>query len=84
VSKSRRIGWLVYVACVRDGRGAERVLVVNHERKRQLGIPRCRWENNIKIGLQKVGFGGTDWIYLAQDRGRWRAILKVVKILRDP
>jgi hypothetical protein len=69
---------------VRDGRGAERVLMGNHEGKRPLEITRCRWEDNIKIGLQKVGFGGTDWIYLAQDRGRWWAILKVVKILRDP
>jgi hypothetical protein len=42
------------------------------------------YENNIKMHLQKVGFRDMDSVYLAQDRGRWRAVLKVLKILRDP
>jgi len=44
--------------------------------KRPLGKPRRRWEDNIKIDLQKVGCGGVDWIELAQDRDRWRALVK--------
>jgi hypothetical protein len=49
-----------------------------------LGRPRYRWEDNIKIDLQEVGCGGTDWIDLAQDRDRWRAIVNVVMNLRVP
>jgi len=47
------------------------VFVGKPEGKRPLGRPRRRWEGNIKIDLQEVGCGGTDWIELAQDRGRW-------------
>jgi hypothetical protein len=45
------------------------------EGKRQLEIPRGTWEDNIKIDLQEVGCGGMDWIELAQDRERWRALV---------
>jgi hypothetical protein len=49
------------------------------EGKRSLGRPRCRWEINIKINLQEEEWGGDmDWIDLAQDRGRWRALVSVV------
>jgi hypothetical protein len=51
---------------------------------RPLGRPRLRWEDNIKINLQEVGCGGMDWIELAQDRGRWQAIVNGVMILRVP
>ena len=44
------------------------------EGKRPLGRPRCRWEDNIKMGLQEVGCGCMDWNELAQDRDRWRAL----------
>ena len=50
--------------------------------KRPLGQPRSRWEDNIKMGLQEVGFVGTDWIELAQDRGTWRALVNVVMDIR--
>jgi hypothetical protein len=53
-----------------EGRGVYRVLVGKPEGKGQLGRPRRRWENNIKIDLQEVRFGGMDWIELAQDRDR--------------
>jgi hypothetical protein len=43
--------------------------------KYPLGRPRCRWEDNIKLDLQEVGCGGMDWIGLAQDRGRWQALV---------
>jgi len=48
------------------------------EGKRPLGRPRCRWEDNIKNGLQEVGCGGMDWIDLAQETDRWQALLKVM------
>jgi hypothetical protein len=57
-----------------DERGVHRVLVGKSERKRPLGRPRRRWEDNIKMDLQEVGGGGEDWMELAQDRDRWWAL----------
>ena len=54
------------------------------EGKRPLGIPRRRWEDNIKMDLQEVGCGGMDWIKLAQDRDRWWVLVNVVMNLRVP
>jgi hypothetical protein len=64
-----------------EGKGVYRVLVVKAEGKRPLGRPRCRWKDNIKMDLQKVGCGRMDWIWLAQDR---RAIVNVVMNHRVP
>ena len=58
-----------------------RVLVGKLERKRPLGKPRRRWEDNIKMDLQEVG-GGGDWIELAQDRDRWRVLVNAVMNFR--
>ena len=58
-----------------------RVLVRKPEGKSPLGRPRRRWDDNIKMDLQEVG-GGGDWMELAQDRDRWRALLKTVMNLR--
>jgi hypothetical protein len=60
------------------------VLLGKPEGKRQLGRPRLRWEDNIKMDLQEVGCGGMDWIELAQDRDRWQALVNAVMILRVP
>jgi hypothetical protein len=60
------------------------VLVGKPEGKRPLGRPRCRWEDNIKMDIQKVGCGGMDCIGLAEDRDRRRALVNVVLILRVP
>ena len=65
-------------------RGIYRVLVGKPEGKRPLGRPRHRWEDNIKMDLQEVGCGGVDWIELAQDRDRWRALVNAVMNLRVP
>jgi hypothetical protein len=70
------------VFCLR--RGVYRVLVVKSEGKRPLGRPRRGWEDNIKMDLQEVGCGGMDWIELAQDRDRWRALVNTVMNLRFP
>ena len=67
-----------------EGSGMYRVLVGKPEGKRPLGRLRHRWEDNIKMDLQEVGCGGMDWIKLAQDRDRWRALLNAVLNLRVP
>jgi len=67
-----------------EGRGAYRVLVGKPEGTRPLGRLRRRWEDNIKMDLQEVGRGGMNWIDLAQDRDRWRALSSSVMNLRVP
>ena len=71
VVKSRRMRWAGHVARVREG-------------KRPLGRPRRRWEDNIKMALQEVGGGCGDWMELAQDRERWRALVSMVMNFRVP
>jgi hypothetical protein len=68
----------------RMGRDVYRVLVGKPEGRRPLGRPRRRWEVNIKLGVQVVGCRGMDWIGLAQDRDRWRALAKAVMNHRVP
>jgi hypothetical protein len=60
------------------------VLVGNPEGKRPLGRPRCRWEDNIKMDLQEVIVGPGDWMELAQDRDRWRALVGTLRNFRVP
>jgi len=82
--KSRRMNWVEHVAPMGCRRGVYRVLRGKSEGKRPLGRPKPRWEDNIKMDLQEVGCGGMDWIDLAQDRDRWRALLNAVMKLRVP
>jgi hypothetical protein len=60
------------------------VLVGKPEGKRPLGRPSCRWEDNIKMDVEEVGGGRGDWMELAQDRDKWRALVSMVKNLRVP
>jgi len=71
------------VALMGEGRGVHRVLVGKPEGKRPLGRPRRRWEDYIKMDLRKVG-GGEDWMELAQDMDRWRALVNTVMNFRVP
>ena len=67
-----------------EGSGVPRVLVGKPEGKRPLGRPRRRLEENIKMDLQEVEGGCGDWMELAQDRDRWRALVSTVRNLRVP
>ena len=73
-----------HIARMEERRGVCRVLVGKLERKRPRGRPRRRWEDSIKMDLQKVGCRGMDWIELAQDRDRWRALVGTVRDFRVP
>ena len=61
-----------------EGRVVHKVLVGKPELKRPLGRPRRRWEDNIKMDLEEVRRGCGDWMELAQDRDRWRALVCTV------
>jgi hypothetical protein len=73
-------------ACSADGeeRGVYRGLVGKPEGKRALGINRSRWEGHIFLDIQEVRCGAVDWIGLAQDRDRWRALVNAVMNRRVP
>jgi hypothetical protein len=82
--KSRRMRWVGHAAHMEESRDVYRVLIGKPERKRPLGRPRRSWEDNIKMDLQEVGCGGMDWIDLAQNRDRLRALVNAVMNLRVP
>jgi hypothetical protein len=69
---------------VRGKRNAHKILVGKPERKRPLGRPRRGWEDNIKMDVREIGWGGMDWTDLAQDREQWRALVSTVMNLRFP
>jgi hypothetical protein len=84
VIKARRMRWVGHVASMGEVRGAYRILVGRLERRRPLGRPRRRWEDNIKMDLRDIGSGDVDWIHWAQDWDRWRAFVNTVMNLRVP
>jgi hypothetical protein len=73
--KSRRMNWTGLVARMRETRNTYRLLVIKPEGKRPIGRPRRRWVDNIKMDLGETGWGGVDWIGLAQDRNKWKALV---------
>ena len=73
-----------HVAHMGEDRGVYRVLVGKPEGRRPLERPRCRWEDNIKMDLQEVGRGRGDWMELAQDRDRWRALVGTMREFQLP
>jgi len=84
VVKSRRKRWAGHVVRMGERRVVHRVLVGKPEGKRPLGRPRRKWEDSIKMDLQEVGGVCGDWMELAQDRDRWRALVSTVMNFRVP
>jgi hypothetical protein len=84
IMKSRRMRWAGHAARMGEKRKAYSLLVGKPLGKRPLGRPRRRWVDNIRMDLREVGWGDVDWIGLAQDRNRWRALVNSVFNLRVP
>jgi hypothetical protein len=84
IIKSRRMRWVGRVARMGEKRNAYRLLVEKPEGKRPLGRPKRKWVDNIRMDLGEVGWGAVDWIGLAKDRNRWRALVNSVLDLRVP
>jgi hypothetical protein len=80
--KSRRMRWAGHVAHMEEGRNLYRVLVGKPEGKRPLERPIRRWKDGIKMDLREIVWWGVEWIHLAQDRDRWRAVVNAVMNLR--
>jgi hypothetical protein len=80
--KSRRMRWAGHVARMEDDRKLYKVLVGKPEGKGPLGTPRRRWKDGIRMYVGETGLEGVDWIRLAHDRNRWRAVVSAVMNLR--
>jgi hypothetical protein len=83
-SRGIRCGGGGHVPYMGESRGSYRALVGKPKGKRQLGRSRRRWEDNINVDLQEVGWEDMDWINVARDRERWRALVNVVLNFRVP
>jgi hypothetical protein len=82
LGKSRRMRWAGHVARMGEERKVYKVLVGKPEGKRPLGRPRRRWEYGVRMNLREMGLRCVDWIRLAQDWDRWRAVVSAVMSLR--
>jgi hypothetical protein len=80
--KSRRMRWAGHAARMGEERNVYGVLMGKPEGKRPLEKPRRRWEDGIRMDLREIGSGSADWIQLAQDRDRWRALVNTMMNLR--
>jgi hypothetical protein len=81
---SRRVKWAEHIARMGDKKNTYKILVGKPEGKSPLGRPRRRWVNGVNIDLREIGWGGMDWIDLAQDRDQRRAFVNTVMNLRVP
>jgi hypothetical protein len=79
--KSRRLRWVGHVACMGEGRNMYSVLMGKLKGKRPLERPRRRWEDGVKMDLREIGWG-VEWVHLAQDRDRLRAVVNAVMNLQ--
>ena len=84
VIKSSRMKWAGHVTHMGERRGMYSALVGKPLGKRPLGRPKRRLEDNIKMDLKEIGCGTMDWIKLAQDRDRWRALVNALINLHVP
>jgi hypothetical protein len=84
IIKSRRMIWSGHIARMGEKRNAYRLMVAKPEGKRPLGRPRRRCVDNLRMDLGEVGRGDVDWIDLAQDRNRWRALVNSVLNFQVP
>jgi hypothetical protein len=80
----RRMRWARHVTRMGERRNAYKILVGKPQGKSPLGRRRHRWMNNIKMVFREIGWGGMDWIALAQDRDQWRVLVNTVMNLRVP
>ena len=78
--KSIRLRWEGLVARMEEDKCAFKILIG----KRPLGSPRLRWENNIRVDLKEIGINTRNWVYSAQDRDYWRALVNAVLKLGIP
>jgi hypothetical protein len=84
IIKTRRMRWAGHVVRMGEKRNAYRLLAGKLEGRRPLGRPRRRWADNIRMDLVEVRWGGVDWIGLAHDRDRWKALVNSVLNFRVP
>ena len=84
IFKSRRLRWVGHVARMEEGSSAFKILTDIPTGKRPSGRPRCRWEDNIRMGLKEIGMNTSNWVDSAQDRGYWRALVNAASNLRVP
>jgi hypothetical protein len=80
----KKVLFKINIAQMGETRNAYRILVGKPEGKRPLGRPRRRGVDNIKIDLREIGWDGTDWIDLAQDKDQWRALVNTMMNFRVP
>jgi hypothetical protein len=84
IIKTKRVRWAGHVARMGEKRNAYTMFVGNPEGRMPLGRPRLTWVDNIRMDLVEVGWGDVDWVGLAQDRDRWRALVNSVLNLLVP
>jgi hypothetical protein len=79
--RSRRMRGVGHVACMREDRKVYKVLVAKPKGKRRLRRLRHRWEDGIKVDHRQIGWEGMEWIYMAEDRDQWQALVNTVMYL---